>query len=66
MICYFIGNWRVLVAEEGAVLRLPLFCQWLNKLAHQSRQIALGIGRVLSADDMVGDEGEVVALPGNG
>src|SRR5208283_5754571 len=42
-------------------LRDALCLEGLHDLRHQSRQLALRLDRVLAPDDVVADEGEIVA-----
>jgi len=56
-----VGDRGLLVAVEGALLALPLIGQRFDQFPDQSRQVALGVGRVLPLDYMLGDEGKVVS-----
>ena len=53
--------WAVVWRHLPLVLGLPLLGQGLDQLADEAREAHAELGRVLGADDMVGDEGRVVA-----
>ncbi len=48
-----IGERHGLVPAEGAVLGFPLCGERLHKLAHEAGQVALGVGGVFAADDVI-------------
>lgn len=56
-----VGQGRGLVLEELVVLRDPLVAERLHDLGQESGQLALGLDGVLALDDMIANEGGVVA-----
>lgn len=52
---------RALVGEERLVLLLTLQSEGFDELAHKAGEVTLRVRRVLTLDDVIGNEGQVVA-----
>lgn len=49
------------IALEGSLLAGPLVGKRLDHVLHQAGQVALGVRRVFAPDDVIGEEGQIVA-----